>query len=326
MSKILVVLHIYCVNDWYEIAEKQIQRLVLSGLYDSANALFATLNVMDGHGTIFEDGNKILKLFSKYSKFEISFHKNECEYSGIKKTWDLGQNYDAKILYFHTKGVSNKYRRYDKKEELSDLKIKSIEAWKECMEHFLIDNWRDCIDKLNEYDNVGVTCNNGWFWGNFWWSQTNHLKTKKEPSCGVSRWYYEAWLNEGSISKNYEYYKFIVHPYRTIISKRFYDGSYHGMINNLEIISAYYGSFNIQSDEGRKANDEIIEIDVSEKINEYYSLNKTLSGIPITNDFFGEDPHNGVNKQLRINFKVLGFDEIHEIAFDEYTETYLNFI
>jgi hypothetical protein len=323
---IAVVQHIYCVNDWYEIAEEQIQRLISSGLYDGADKLFATLNIKDGWGNFIDDENKVNKLFEKYPKFEISLETNHYEYAGVKKAWDLGQDENVKVLYFHAKGVSNKYRRHDKQDEVSDLKVKSIKSWREVLEYFLIDNWRDCIEKLNEYDNVGVTCDNGWFWGNFWWSQSKHLKTKSEPLCHVGRWYYEAWLNEGSQSKNYEYYKFTFNPYRCVVSKKFYDGTYSDLMDKLELVSAHYGSFDIQTDEGRIPNDEIIEIDVTDKISELYNLNKNLIGIPVNNEYFGEDPHWGVYKQLRIRFKVFGFDEVHEIVFDEYRGTYFTFL
>lgn len=323
---IAVVYHIYCVNDWVEVAEEQIERLIKSGLYDVADKIFATLNIKDGWGNFLDDENKIVSLFIKYPKIEVSYHTNYFEYAGIKKAWDLGQDENVKVLYFHAKGVSNKYRRYDKQEEVSEKKVISIKSWREVLEYFLIDNWKTCLEKLEEFDNVGVTCDNGWFWGNFWWSQSKHLKTKTEPMCHVGRWYYEAWLNEGSHAKNHEFYKFTFNPYRCLVPKSFYDGTYSGKMNELEIISAHYGSYDIQNDEGRIPNDEIIEKDVTDQIKEFYKTNNSLNNIPVNNDYFGGDPHWGVYKQLRINFKVDGFDQIHEIVFDEYRGTHFNFI
>ena len=324
---IAVVYHIYCVSDWKEVAKKHLDRLVKSGLYDSADKLYSTIINQSNHLTpltITED--EVREFFSNYSKFELTFGVNHYEYMGIKKVYDICQEDDWKVLYFHAKGVSNKYRRHDKQDEISETKVKSILSWKEVMEYFLIDNWNDCINKLEEYDNVGVTCDNGWFWGNFWWTQSKHVKTRTEPLCHVGRWYYEAWLNETTRPKNYEYYKFVFNPYRCSVYKQFYDGTYLGKMEDLEIISAYYGSYDIQTDEGRSPNDNIKENDVSEKIKTFYELNKSLNNIPINLEHFGEDPHEGVYKQLRINFKVNGFDEIHEICFDDVRNTYLNFI
>lgn len=323
---IIVVYHIYCVNDWEQTAKEQLNRLVQSGLYDESDKIYATLNAIDGWGNFFEEESKIIDFFKNYEKIEYSINKNHYEYAGIKKVWDCCQEHDAKVLYFHAKGVSNKYRRHDKQEEISEQKVNSIRSWREVLEYFLIDNWKICIEKLDEYDNVGVTCDNGWFWGNFWWSQSKHIRNRVEPLCGVGRWYFEAWLNEATNSRNYEHYKFVYNPYRCIVSKEYYDGTYAGKIGNLEIISAHYGSYDIQTDEGRIPNDEAVEIDVTDNIKTYYSENGSLDGIPVNNHYFEQDPHFGAHKQLRINFKVEGFDKIHEIVFDEFRGTYLNFI
>lgn len=321
---IAVVQHVYCVNDWVDVAEDQIKRLIKSGLYDKADQIYATLNIKDGYSNYIDDEKKAELLYKKYEKVKVSHHINYYEYSGIKKVWDLGQEDSMKILYFHAKGVSNKYRRYDKQEEISENKVNSIKSWREVLEYFLIDNWKTCIKKLESYDNVGVTCDNGWFWGNFWWTQSKHIKIKKEPLCHVGRWYYEAWLNEGSNSTNFEFYKFIINPYRCIISSNYYTGVYSG--KKLDIIEASYGSYDIQTDEGRIPNDEIIELDVTDVILNHYKANNSINGIPVTNEYFGGDPHFGVYKQLKIKFKVDGFEQIHEIVFDEHRTTYLNFI
>lgn len=323
---VVIVQHVYCVDDWYKIAEEQINRLIDSGLYDFADKIYATLNIKDGWGNYIEDENIAILLYNKYPKIEVSYHINYYEYSGIKKAWDVGQQEDTKVLYFHAKGVSNKYRRYDNKEQISQKKVECIKSWREVLEYFLIDNWKICLDILKEYDNVGVTCNGGWFWGNFWWSQHRHLKTKTEPLCHVGRWYYEAWLNEGSNSKNYEFYKFNYNPYRCLISKRYYDGTYTNKMSDLNIISAHYGSYDIQTDEGRIPNDESKEIDVTDKIKKLYEVYKHLNGISVNNDYFEEDPHWGAHKQLRIVFNIGGFNDTHEIVFDEYTHTYFQFL
>ena len=44
------------------------------------------------------------------------------------------------------------------------------------LEYFLVDNFNECLKQLENYDSCGVTCNDGWFWGNFWWSKPSHIK------------------------------------------------------------------------------------------------------------------------------------------------------
>ena len=40
----------------------------------------------------------------------------------------------------------------------------------------------------------------------------------------------------------------------------------------------------------------------------------------------GEDPLWRTHKQLTVTFKIKGFDKIHEVVYDEYRGTYLNFV
>lgn len=323
---IAVVHHIHCVDDWKEVSENQIEKMKLSGLYDKADIIHATLNTKDFLGNCFVDENTIIDFFKKYPKIEYSFHENRYEYAGINKVWELGQKENMNILYIHAKGVSNKYRIFNKPHEKSQLKIDSIKSWRELLEYFVIEKWQECVEKLETFDNVGVTCNNSWYWGNFWWTQTKHIKNKTAPPLRASRWDYEAWLNANSDSTNFEFYRFTFIPYRTIISKKFYDGTYHGMMDKLEILSAHYGSFNIQTDEGRTVPEDINEFEVTDLVSKYYNENKKISGIPVGDYYYGGDPHYGFNKQLRIKFKVIGFEEIHEIVFDENRGTEFNFI
>jgi hypothetical protein len=319
---IVIVYHVFCYDNWKQTSKSQLDRLVKSGLYDSVDEFHMTVNL---NGQLEED---VRAHFSEYEKIKIEcFELNAYEYPGIKKVKDICDvNDDAKVLYFHAKGVSNKYRRHDKQDEISEVKINGINSWREVLEYYLIDNWKDCIEKLNEYDNVGVTCDNGWFWGNFWWSTSKHIKSRPQPLYGAGRWYFEAWLNEGQWGKNYEYYKFTFNPYRCAVAKEFYDGTYAGKIGDLEILEAKYGSFDIQTDEGRPANDKIVELDVIDLVRDHYEKNKNIDGISVNNEPFGEDPIFGAHKQLRLVFRVKGFEKVHEIVFDEYRTTYLAFI
>jgi hypothetical protein len=319
---IVVVYHVYCYDDWKIVVDEQMKRLQKSGLYESADKLFMTINL----GT--ETEESVNEFFNQYDKFDKEYHvTNAYEYPGIKKVKDFcDENDDVKILYFHTKGVSNKYRRHDRPDEISEVKVKGVASWREVLEYFVIDNWKDCILKLDDYDSVGVTCDNGWFWGNFWWSTTKHIRTREMPTPHHGRWYYEAWLNQGVQGKNYEFYKFVFNPYRCVVDKEFYDGTYHNKLNDLEIINATYGSFDIQNDEGRMACDDVVVIDVTDLILKHISEKNTFDGISVNNEPMGEDPLWGTHKQLTVTFKIKGFDKIHKIVFDEYRSTYLNFV
>ena len=180
-----VVHHTFLTGNWKEILKSQIERLISSGLYDKADIIWFTCNLNENDENVFTD------FLKDYNKIQTECHVNNgFEYPGIHKVKELGDtNEDMKILYFHAKGVSNTYTDYSTK-QVNQEKIKNIQSWRECLEYFVIDKWEDCIDKLNEYDNVGVTCNSGWYWGNFCWSQSKHIK-----NCGLvdygGSWSYE---------------------------------------------------------------------------------------------------------------------------------------
>ncbi len=297
---IAIVYHVYCVNDWKSVVDRQLCRLQSSGLYDSAEILWVT-----AHGSS-DKRLELDEIFKKYPKFKIEWHKNNVyEYPGIKKVYDLGRAHsNLKILYLHAKGVSNKYKKVDNPNVISEQKVKSISQWVECLEYFLIDNWRECLVKLGQYDNVGVTCNNGWYWGNFWWTQSKHIE-RKLPPIHSGRWYYEAWLNEGVDSSNYQFYHFEFNAYLSDIPRFLYDGSTDLKNQNIEIIDAKYGTLDLQIDEGWRA-------DVEEKLADVtHILKKNLEDrgykgfdIFVDNNSMGGDPNYGFKKFLIIRCKL----------------------
>lgn len=73
--------------------------------------------------------------------------------------------YDVDILYIHTKGASRN--------------SKSIDDWRACMLYWLVDHWRDCVEKLERFDAVGINhmeTPSKHFQGNFWWSKSSHIR------------------------------------------------------------------------------------------------------------------------------------------------------
>jgi hypothetical protein len=179
------------------------------------------------------------------------------------------------------------------------------------MEYFLIDNWKDCVKKLDEYDTVGVNNVNNWWWGNFWWSNSKHINNNIpfEQYFGGSRWQCESWLHESNSNINdikyFQFHPFSYDPYYSILPKYFYDNT---DISNLEIkiIDAKFGYFAEQRDEGRglsENNDNIV--DVTNEVIELLKLsdNKTFDFFP-EQSFTGNHPYKGNDKSIRILFKT----------------------
>lgn len=322
---ITVVGYTYMINDWEERLIKQLERIKLSNLYDKSDEIY--LVVCDSNQNNKEKINLILE---EYPKYQLKYHiHNWYEAHALSFIDDLGRDgNDRKILYFHTKGVFNKYKNFNT-EEIHDLKINGIRNWVEILEFFLIDKWEECVEKLETFDTVGVTNSNNWWWGNFWWTNSKHIKNNipfKDYFSG-SRWCCEAWLHESNNEinniKKYEFFHFTFNPYYTFLPKYFYDGT---DLSNLEInvINAEYGYFSEQTDEGREL---IIldnkTIDVTEKVKNIMLNKKYFNFNPeIIVDF---DPAPGFQKSLRFIFTT-NFDKDKQYTITTYNMNNLNFI
>lgn len=293
---VYIVYHCYLVGNWREIVTQQLLRLKNSGLYDKSDGIFVTVNLSDNTKLDFEN------IIKDYPKLDIEyFIENFAEYPAIKKVRELGFSGDHKIFYFHAKGVSNTYTSYNKS-DINEIKIKNISGWKECLEYFLIDNWEKSVDLLDTYDNVGVTCNNGWYWGNFWWSQSKHIRKTKEVSIG-SRWDYEAWLNENVQSTNYEWFKFTFNPYLSYLSEEIYKNQSKYTGQRINLISAKYGTAPFEIDEGYSMTKLNIVSDVYDHVYSYIKMTDFMEfDFNVTNENLGGDPVYMSRKFLFVEF------------------------
>lgn len=291
----LIVYHIYCVNDYLTIVTEQFNRLLKSGLYEWCDVIEITCTDTTG------DFKGIDEIFKGFDKVNLNkFKNNMYEYYSIKKIWDYSQKYSGKVLYFHSKGVSNKYKKINT-EEISEWKIDGIKWWREIMEYFLIDNWEECLMKLETNDTCGVTNVDNWYWGNFWWSNLNFIKDNPEP-IGAGRWYYEDWLHHGRKYDCNEFWHFEFNPYFSNLPKEIYrvDNWYKNK-SEIKVKSAFYGSIDVQQDEGCAYIEKPQQSDVTEIISN--KITKEGLFVRSDNDLIG-DPHFGVRKFLIVNLNV----------------------
>jgi len=290
----LIIYHIYCIGNYIEIVTQQLNRLKTSGLYDWCDKLEITcINTSDDFDTIEE-------LIKDLDKVTLNkFINNRYEYEGINKVWEYSQNYKGKVFYFHTKGVSNTYTTTQNIQE-SLCKKQGIAWWKEAMEYFLIDNYKECIQKLDEYDQCGLTNINGWWWGNFWWSNLSWPKSNEKPKIG-DRWSFEAWLNNCRRPLIYEFYHFEFNPYYTKLPNDIYISKEKYKDSKIEVIKAFYGILGEQQDEGKPLLERVV-IDVTDKIKENLIYNNSRGfNIRVDNNI-GGDPYFGVYKTLEVYF------------------------
>lgn len=293
----LIVYHVYCVGNYLKVVKEQLDRLNSSGLYSWCDKLHINCIKTDG------DFNEIENLINTYNKVELHTSiENNYEHKAIKAISDYSRQYNGKVLYFHAKGVSNFYDSLSQKND-SLRKIQGIQIHRDFLEYFLIDNYEKCLDKLNSVDQVGVTNINGWWWGNFWWSNLEDIRLQTEPHFG-DRWYYEHWLNSGrEKTTKYEMFHHTWNPYYTTLPIEFYKGELNG---DIEVVKAEYGTLGIQQDEGQPDLPRVTE-DVTSIIKENFLQysNKAID-IPVNTGTMKCDPYPHVQKYLEITLEIQG--------------------
>lgn len=322
IKKINVVYHCYLVGNWKQLILEQFDRLKNSGLYDSANKIIVTVNLDD------KSEDDIKKLLIDFTKLEFRFsQQNTAEYLGIKTVREIALSENCYVLYFHSKGVSNFYDNLLDK-NFSNEKVKNISSWRKCLEYFLIDRWEECINLLVDYDNVGVTCNRNWFWGNFWWTKTEHV-LKTVPVDLWGRWEYEAWLNKNiHDAKNYEWYHFDFNPYLTYMDEDWYRATQHNSSRDKIILhKAFYGTPNFQIDEGYSVTNLNLGEDVTifvEKLLAEHNYEKF--DFLVDNGYLGGDPLPQTKKFLIIDFSLESNPtKIYQVGIDENQKLNLEF-
>jgi hypothetical protein len=160
-------MHICAINHWREIVKNQELKILNSGLFEHTEKIFISIL-----------GDKQLELpFSKkfLSKCEIIFRDENIklyEFPILKCIYEFckSQEEPCKVWYIHTKGVHNTGP--------------DREAWRNFMEYFVIEHWkvneilldRNLISGILWYDWYTQNMRR-FFAGNFWWANSNYVKT-----------------------------------------------------------------------------------------------------------------------------------------------------
>lgn len=190
-EKIAVFYHLMQIKGWEFLYQDQMQVLCSSGLINACDFIHMGIN---GDSELFWTPPKC-----KIKRNEIL----TSEYCTLKdlQQFAINSKENYKILYFHSKGITN-------------IGNMNIRAWRLYMEYCLIQNWKECVNLLDEYDCVGTsfakysysdamhktkkrgsiipTCPPH-FSGNFWWTNTEYLK-KLDTIDKDRRNYQEFWI------------------------------------------------------------------------------------------------------------------------------------
>ena len=174
--KIAIFCHLYQVNNWRNILDEQIQKICSSGLYGACDFIHLGIN---GNDPLPYTLPKISSIRNLYTVSEADTLKALWEYSS--------QNPDSKVLYLNSLGVTH----YGTSWEYSK------NSWRIYLEYFAIQRWKECIEKLEEYDTVGtefIKESNYWdskknwreefnwhYSGIFWWANSSYIQ-KLDPN------------------------------------------------------------------------------------------------------------------------------------------------
>ena len=167
-----IFFHVYLKNDFSHILLSKFKKFKASGLYDNANKIYLTL-----FGDIERHQEFLSDLKDLYSKIEYAVIVNQ-EFNNeadslnfvLKKASEYTEN--TPMLYLHTKGVSYSH---------PEIK-KNVNAWVRYLDLYVINKWEECLQSLNNYDIAGPFYTGGGglgshFQGNFWWANSEYLKT-----------------------------------------------------------------------------------------------------------------------------------------------------
>jgi hypothetical protein len=225
MKNIVIAYHAFMAGSGYmDMMLDQCRLIVTSGLYQSAKKLY--IGVVDHPDKNPKNGKEWLETFWKFGsskqegslgKTEIVFypHNNE-EADTLKWVRDYAKdNPDDYILYFHTKSVSH-------------LNM-ATEDWRRYLEYFNLENWKECVAKLDEgYDCCGVMWNQDTpigcfphFSGNFWWAKTGYINTLKHEWLDTEwRYHREFWIGSNPLVKAFEFHNSGLNNKQSLIEHR----------------------------------------------------------------------------------------------------------
>lgn len=186
---------VHAKNDWQEISKTILDEMHRSGLWEKLDRLF-----------VFTDGNSwfTTEKTELFKKAESDFEFPAIE--KIKEIADAAEE-NIRILYLHTKGSSKNQLAPDK-DNMND--------WFKLMLYATVSMHNVCFKALESHDACGANYSEckglhfpHHFSGNFWWANSNYIKTlppvsRTIPYSGFhERHNAEFWIGENKNGKMY---------------------------------------------------------------------------------------------------------------------------
>ena len=135
MRPIYVIIHVATIGKKYhQILESQLKRIIDNKpFYNIIKNIFIF--------TVGEHPLNIAREEQKLKTEHLSYDATVYEQITIRTVSRMNLENDALILYIHTKPVS--YDQYP-------TMFEKVSAWRRYLEHFVIDKWQDCLQKIEE--------------------------------------------------------------------------------------------------------------------------------------------------------------------------------
>lgn len=177
--------HQHAINDYQERFDNTYKKIVDSGLIKKINAIYLNTDINDN---------------IKYPK--VTYWYNEVRFRSESPTLMKLREYsfsDGYSLYLHSKGVSQP--SWCENHYWPTLR-NNVQDWINLMEYFLIYKHKLALEKLSNYNVVGVDyTNTPWdhFSGNFWFANNQYIRTLNFLSNNSERWKSEEWIGTGNI-------------------------------------------------------------------------------------------------------------------------------
>ena len=324
-KKITIVYFIYCYKDYIDLVTTDFKRIRDVGLYDDCHDISIVYSIPNIEDDTVET-DKLNQIFNGYDK--VTLHKyfgNNYEHYGVARTWVESYKSEGYILYFHTKGIS---AIYSDSNDHTAWKRQADESFIEMLKYYMIDNYKNCLSKLEQYDlcNVSDSYSTGWPSGNFWWATKSYVRDTNYPhNTPYDRWASECWVNFNKVNyKVFQFYdRFGFRDKFTYIPEASYKNPQS--LNDKKIILLSAKLMTIMEPENENDLDrpsKTHEVDFTEFVRDNLkdNNNKGFTNIKVSFTDLGrviEDPCYGVLKSLVIEFKIEDDDTIYRLVGDE---------
>ena len=179
-----IYIHVCCVNNWKEIFSNLLSNISKSGLYNKIKAIKCF---------ILKENKEDLEIFNdeKIEILGISDNLKLYEQVTLNFLYTHSLIEDFNVLYIHTKGVKHNNTNIN------------VTDWVNYLIYFNILKHNVCINKLLDYDTVGVNLQKKpelHYSGNFWWARSTYIR--KLDKCKYENYHSpEFWITEKKIGK-----------------------------------------------------------------------------------------------------------------------------